>query len=56
VRIVAEAVELGPTTLVCDVHAYHVRDGSEKLVGTGRQVQRILPKDKLQQLIERSKQ
>lgn len=54
VRVVAEAVELGPTTLVCDVHAYHVRDGGEKLVGKGRQVQRVLPKEKLRHLIERA--
>ncbi len=55
VRVVAEAVELGPTTLVCDVIARHVRDEGEKVVGKGRQVQRILPKDKLRQLIERAK-
>jgi fluoroacetyl-CoA thioesterase len=55
VRIVAEAVELGPTTLVCDVNAYHVRPGrDDRLVGKGRQVQRILPKTKLQALIERA--
>ncbi|TVQ53890.1 MAG: thioesterase [Phycisphaerales bacterium] len=54
VRLVAEAVELGPTTLVCDVHAYHVRESGDKLVGRGKQVQRILPKDKLRQLIERA--
>ena len=54
VRLVAEAVELGPTTLVCDVHAYHVRESGDKLVGRGKQVQRILPKEKLRQLIERA--
>ncbi len=54
VRVVAEAVELGPTTLVCDVKAFHQRESGEKLVGKGRQVQRILPKGKLQQLIERA--
>ena len=54
VRVVAEAVEVGPTTLVCDVHAYHVRETGEKLVGKGRQVQRVLPKTKLQQLIARA--
>lgn len=54
VRVVAEAVELGPTTLVCDVIAYHVRESGDRVVGKGRQVQRILPKKKLQALIERS--
>jgi fluoroacetyl-CoA thioesterase len=55
VRLVAIAVELGPTTLVCDVFAYHVRQNDgEKLVGRGRQVQRILPKEKLRALIERA--
>jgi fluoroacetyl-CoA thioesterase len=54
VRLVAIAAELGPTTLVCDVEAYHVRLGGDRLVGKGRQIQRILPKEKLRQLIERS--
>ena len=55
VRVEAEAVELGDTTLVCDVIAYHVRpDGRETIVGRGRQVQRILPKSKLAQLIRRA--
>jgi predicted thioesterase len=55
VRVVAEAVEIGPTTLVCDVIAYHVHaDGHETIVGRGRQVQRVLPKAKLKQLIERA--
>lgn len=55
VRLVAEAVELGPTTLVCDVKAYHVRqDREDRLVGQGRQVQRVLPKSKLDALIERA--
>ena len=56
VKVIARAVELGPTTLVCDVHAYHVRPAGEKLVGQGRQTQRILPKSKLKQLIERAAQ
>ena len=51
VRIVATATEIGPTTLVCDVIAY---DG-ERVVGRGKQVQRILPKTKLKALIERAK-
>ena len=50
VRIVATAVELGPTTLVCDCLAY---DG-ERIIGKGRQIQRILPKTKLKSLIDRA--
>ena len=56
VRIVAKAIEIGPTTLVCDVFAYHVRSEADRLVGQGRQVQRILPKTKLQSLIKRASQ
>lgn len=52
VRVVATATEVGPTTLVCEVVAY---DG-ERVVGRGKQVQRILPKVKLQQLIQRANQ
>ena len=51
VRVVAEATEVDDTTLVCDVTAY---DG-ERLVGQGRQVQRVLPKSKLKALIARAK-
>lgn len=54
VRVVAEAVEVGPTTLVCDVKAYHVGSAKERVVGRGRQVQRILPRAKLDSLIQRS--
>ena len=54
VRVVAEAVEIGPTTLVCDVNAYHVRPGGDRLVGRGRQVQRILPRTKLSSLFKRA--
>jgi fluoroacetyl-CoA thioesterase len=54
VRLVAKAVEIGATTLVCDVIAYHVRGEGERIVGRGRQVQRILPKSKLKALIERA--
>lgn len=53
VRVEAVAVELGPTTLVCEVTAYHIRPEGDKVVGRGRQVQRILPKAKLAALIER---
>ena len=51
VRVVAEATEVDDTTLVCEVTAY---DG-ERLVGQGRQVQRVLPKSKLKALIARAK-
>jgi len=55
VRVVAEAVELGPTTLVCEITAHHVLpDGEEKVVGRGKQTQRILPKAKLKALIRRA--
>ncbi|MCP3905206.1 MAG: thioesterase [Planctomycetes bacterium] len=54
VRLVAEAVELGPTTLVCDVTAYHVRATGQNVVGRGRQVQRILPRKTLQALIAKA--
>jgi predicted thioesterase len=54
VRVVAEAVELEGTTLVCDVTAYHVRERGERVVGRGRQVQRILPRETLRSLIERA--
>jgi predicted thioesterase len=55
VRVRAVAIEIGPTTLVCDVTAYHVRPGGEeRVVGRGKQVQRILPKKKLASLIERA--
>jgi len=54
VRVVAEAVELGPTTLVCDVNAYHIQPDGKKHVGKGRQVQRILPREKLRAMIERA--
>jgi predicted thioesterase len=50
VCVVATAVEIGPTTLVCNVTAY---DG-DRLIGRGRQIQRILPKTKLKSLIERA--
>ncbi len=50
----AKAVQLGPTTLVCDLTAYHVRADGETIVGRGRQVQRVLPKEKLKALIARA--
>ncbi len=51
VRIVAEATEVTDDTVACAVTAY---DGS-RVVGRGTQVQRVLPKKKLQALIERAK-
>lgn len=51
VRVVAEAVEVGDTTVVCEVKAY---DG-DRLIGRGRQVQRVLPKKTLKMLIERAR-
>jgi fluoroacetyl-CoA thioesterase len=51
VRVTAKAIELGPTTLVCECIAY---DG-DRVIGKGKQVQRILPKSKLVALIERAK-
>ena len=55
VRIVAEAVELDATTLVCSIVATHERsDGGRSVVGRGKQVQRILPRKKLASLIRRA--
>ena len=51
VRVVARATEVDDTTVVCDVTAY---DG-DRLVGRGRQVQRVLPKHTLEALIERAR-
>ena len=54
VRLVAEAVELGPTNLTCTIIAYHLKpNGEEKIVGKGTQTQRILPKKLLANLIQR---
>ena len=50
VRVIANAIELGPSTLVCECIAY---DG-DRIVGRGKQVQRVLPKTKLRALIERA--
>ena len=52
VRVKATAIEVDDTTVVCDVSAY---DG-DRLVGRGRQVQRVLPKSTLEALIERARQ
>ena len=50
VRVVAKAVEVDARTVICELHAY---DG-ERLVGRGKQTQRILPKKKLESLIKRA--
>ncbi len=50
VRVVATALEVGPTTVVCELNAY---DG-DRLVGRGRQVQRVLPRATLESLIKRA--
>jgi fluoroacetyl-CoA thioesterase len=55
VRVVAEVTDLDDTTVVCELVAYHVRgEGEDRIVGRGRQVQRILPKSKLASLIKRA--
>lgn len=51
VRVVATCVEVDNNRVLCDVVAY---DG-ERIVGKGKQEQRVLPKDVLQSLIERHK-
>ena len=57
VRIVAEAVEMSGHTLICDITAYHVRlGGTQRTIGRGRQVQRVLPKATLAALINRAEQ
>jgi predicted thioesterase len=50
VRVVARAIEVDPTTVVCEVAAWDGR----RLVGRGRQVQRVLPRETLETLIERA--
>ena len=55
VRIVAEAVAVDPTTVTCEVRAYDVRPDGERLVGRGRQVQRVLPKQTLANLFDRAR-
>lgn len=49
VRIVATCTKIDGKRVICDVNAY---DG-ERHVGRGKQVQRILPKEVLKNLIER---
>ncbi|MHC4102672.1 MAG: thioesterase family protein [Planctomycetota bacterium] len=50
VRVVAVATDVAPTTVVCECTAY---DG-DRIVGRGKQVQRVLPKNKLTALIARA--
>ncbi|MHC4770162.1 MAG: thioesterase family protein [Planctomycetota bacterium] len=50
VRVVAVATDVAPTRVVCDCTAY---DG-DRIVGRGKQVQRVLPRTKLTALISRA--
>jgi fluoroacetyl-CoA thioesterase len=50
VRVVAVATDVAPTAVVCECTAY---DG-DRVVGRGRQVQRVLPRQKLDALIARA--
>lgn len=54
VRVVARAVETDPTTVVCEVVAYDGRPDRDRVIGRGRQVQRVLPKSRLDALIARA--
>lgn len=55
VRLVAEVTDIDDTTVVCELVAYLVRPGGdERIIGRGRQVQRILPKARLASLIKRA--
>lgn len=50
-RVVATCVEADATTVVCTVTAY---DGdADRVVGRGRQIQRVLPRAKLDERIAR---
>ncbi len=49
VRVVATCTELNGSKVVCDVVAYE----GERVVGRGKQVQRVFRKEVLQTLIER---
>lgn len=55
VYLIAEAVELANTTLVCNITAYHLKsNGRKNVIGTGSQTQRILPKKILHKLIQKA--
>lgn len=49
VRVVAEATEVTEDRLVCEVRAY----AGDRLVAQGRQVQRVLPKSVIREIIEK---
>jgi predicted thioesterase len=49
VRVVATCTELNGSEVVCDVVVYE----GERVVGRGKQVQRVFPKEVIQSLIER---
>ncbi|MFK7958965.1 MAG: thioesterase family protein [Phycisphaerales bacterium] len=54
VRIIATAEEVDATTIACRLEAYHVRPDRERIIGRGRQVQRVLPRTTLDALIRRA--
>ena len=49
VRVVATCTELNASKVVCELIAYE----GERVVGRGKQVQRVFPKEVIQSLIER---
>lgn len=49
VRVVATCTEVDDQGVVCDVVAYE----GERIIARGKQVQRVLPKEVIQSLIER---
>ncbi len=49
VRVVATCTELNESRVVCDVVAYE----GYRVIGRGKQVQRVFPKEVLQSLMER---
>jgi predicted thioesterase len=55
VRVEAVAVDLDESTLVCEVTAHDLSGQRPRLVARGRQVQRILPRKKLEAIIERAR-
>ncbi len=51
VRVVATCTEVDGERVVCEVVAFE----GERIIGRGKQIQRVLPKEALQALIERHK-
>lgn len=49
VRVVATCTEVDEQGVVCEVIAYE----GERIIGRGKQIQRVLPKEVIQSLIER---